>query len=95
MDLVRSLTDVYPQAEDTYSFLCESCHPSFFRLTNWSLVGPIKNNWTNETFRETTHDLIDHTLQAVEQAAEGVGLDTTNTLVLALPYIEKDRQSVD
>ena len=91
MDFVRSLTDAYPQAEDTYAFLCESCHPSYLRLTIWSLTGRPLSNWTNKKFRETAHDLIEHTLQAVEQALEGIALDTTKTLILALSYIEKDR----
>ncbi len=90
MDLVRSLVDVYPQAEETYAFLCESCHPSYLRLMTWSLAGPLLHNWTNEKFREQAHNLIDHTLQAVEEALEGIALDTTKTLVSALPYVEKD-----
>ncbi|MFC2004321.1 hypothetical protein ACFLUK_02125 [Chloroflexota bacterium] len=93
MDLVRSLTDIYPQAEDTYGFLCESCHPSNLRLMTWSMAGPPLQNWTNKKFRDHGHNLIDRTLQAVEQALEGIALDTTKTLVLALPYIEKDFKS--
>jgi len=31
MDLIRSLKDVYPEAEKNYDFLCESCHTNFFR----------------------------------------------------------------
>jgi hypothetical protein len=90
MDLVRALTDVYPQAEDTYAFLCESCHPSYLRLTTWALAGPPLHNWTNEKFRERGHNLIDRTLQAVEQAFKGIAIDTKMTLGLALSYIEKD-----
>jgi hypothetical protein len=92
MDFVRSLTDVHPQAEDTYGFLCESCHPSFLRLTNWSLAAPSVHNWTNEAFRQQAHNVIDQTLQAVEQALKGIALDTAETLKLALQYIEVDRQ---
>ncbi len=91
MDFVRSLADIYPQAENTYDFLCESCHPSYLRLTTWSLAGPPLYNWTNEKFREHGHSLIDRTLQAVEQALDGIALDTTKTLELALPYIDADR----
>jgi len=87
MDFVRSLVDTYPQAEETYGFLCESCHPSYLRLTTWSLAGPPLHNWTNEKFREHGHNLIDRTLEAVEQ---GIAYDTTKTLELALPYIEAD-----
>jgi len=92
MDFVRSLTDAYPQAEDTYAYLCESCHPSYLRLMTWLMAGPPLQNWTNKKFRESAHNLIDRTLQSVEQALEGIVLDTTKTLVLALPYIEKDNQ---
>lgn len=91
MDFVRSLADVYPETQQTYDFLCESCHPSFLRLTTWSLAGPPLQNWTNERFREEGHSLIDRTLQAVEQALDGIALDTIKTLELALPYIEADR----
>ncbi len=93
MDFVRSLTDIYSQAEDTYDFLCESCHPSYLRLTTWSLAGPPLQNWTNEKFRESAHNLIDRTLQSVQQALEGIVLDTSETLKLALPYVESDMRN--
>ncbi|MEW6192644.1 MAG: hypothetical protein AB1507_04735 [Bacillota bacterium] len=91
MDFVRSLTDTYPQAENTYDFLCESCHPSYLRLTSWSLMSPPVHNWTNERFREEAHTLIEHTLQAVEQALEGIYSDVTDILKASLPYIEADK----
>lgn len=91
MDFVRSLADIYPQAENTYDFLCESCHPSYLRLTTWLLAGPPLHNWTNEKFREQGHSLIERTLQAVEQALEGIALDVTKTSELALPYIDAGR----
>lgn len=90
MDFVRSLVDIYPQAEETYGFLCESCHPSHLRLTTWLMAGHPLQNWTNEKFREHAHSLIDRTLEAVEQALQGIAYDTTKTLELALPYIEAD-----
>lgn len=91
MDFVRSLADTDPQAEETYDFLCESCHPSYLRLTTWSLAGPPLQSWTNEKFRGQGHNLIDRTLKAVEQALQGIAYDTTKTLELALSYIEADR----
>ena len=33
MDFMKSLTDIYSQAEDTYDCLYESCHPNYLRLT--------------------------------------------------------------
>jgi len=45
MDFIRSLKESNPYAEDNYKFLCESCHPSFLRLTTWSQMGPRYNNW--------------------------------------------------
>ncbi len=91
MDFVRSLADIYPQPEDVYDFLCESCHPSYLRLTTWSMVGPPLQNWTNEKFRKQGHDLIDKTLYAVEQALEGIAFDAAETLDLSLTYIDADR----
>ena len=91
MDFVRSLADVYPGVEGTYDFLCESCHPSLLRLMTWSLVGSVYDNWTNERFRAEAHPVVDRTLQAVEGALDGIVLDATQTLEMALPYIETDR----
>ena len=91
MDFIRSLSSTYPEAKKTYDFLCESCHPSYLRLTTWSLVGPLHDNWSNVKFREQSHNLLDRTLQAVEQALKGIAYDTTKTLELALPYIDTDR----
>ncbi|MFC1984013.1 hypothetical protein ACFLVO_03260 [Chloroflexota bacterium] len=90
MEFVRSLFDTYPQAEETYDFLCESCHPSHLRLTSWLMAGPPLQNWTNEKFRKHGHSLIERTLEAIEQALRGIACDTTRTLDLALPYIEAD-----
>jgi hypothetical protein len=91
MDFVRALADIYPQAEDTYNFLCESCHPSYLRLTTWSLTSPPIQNWANKKFREEAHNLIDRTLQAMEQSLEGIAFDVTEILKLSSPYIEADR----
>jgi hypothetical protein len=91
MDLVRSLVGLYPQAEHDYDFLCESCHPSYLRLTTWTLSGPIVSNWANDKFREQVHSLIDRTLGVTERALNGIATEVTRTLELALPYVEADR----
>jgi len=95
LDLVRSLSNLHPTAEHDYDFLCESCHPSYLRLTTWSLSGPMIYNWTNEKFREHAHSLIDRTLSAAERALKGIALDVQETLQLALPYVEADRSRHD
>jgi hypothetical protein len=91
LDFVRSLADVYQEAENTYSFLCESCHPSYTQLMYWAMVGPPTANWSNPKFREKADRLIDRTLEAVEQSLNGIAIDARNTLELALPYIERDQ----
>lgn len=91
MDLIRSLADLNPQADDDYAFLCESCHPSYLRLTSWSLSGPILGNWANEKFRQQAHSLIDRTLGVAKRALEGIATEVTRTLELALPYVETDK----
>jgi hypothetical protein len=94
LDFVRSLSDVDPEAEDTYTFLCESCHPSYLRLVTWSFTSPELHNWTNDKFRIAAHNLFNRTLEAVEKALQGIGIDTQKTLVLALPYLERDMRNV-
>lgn len=91
MEFVRSLADVYPEAEGTYDFLCESCHPSFLRLTSWLLAGPVMHNWANERFAQSAHGMIDRTFRAVERALEGISVDAARTLQTALTYIDADR----
>ena len=91
MDFIRSLAESSHEAEDTYNFLCESCHPSFLMLTTWSLTGPPVANWQNEKFNEHAHSLLRRTLDAFEQALYGMSSDITMTLESALPYIAADR----
>jgi hypothetical protein len=91
MDLVRSLADSYPQAENDYNFLCESCHPSHLRLVTWLLSGPKIGNWENEKYREEVHGLIDHTIGTTERALAGIAAKVIETLELAWPYVEADK----
>lgn len=95
MDFIRSLTEVHSDAKTTYGFLCESCHPSFLRLTTWSLTGPNLDNWSNQKFRQEAHGLLGRTLVAVEQCLDGIGLDIPTILNGALPYIDADRREDD
>jgi len=91
MDMIRSLADLHPQAECDYSFLCESCHPSYLRLTSWSLSGPVYDNWANEKFRQQMHSLLDRTLGITKRALDGIATEVTRTLELALTYVEADK----
>lgn len=90
MDLVRSLKDVAPDAEATYDFLCESCHPSFVQLTYWSLAGPDLDNWGSEKYRVHMHTLMDRTIDALEVSVRGICAECTAAEKLALPFIERD-----
>jgi hypothetical protein len=90
MDFIRSLKDVHPKAEETYGFLCESCHPSFIRQMQWSLAGPRISNWRNQNFNRIGHVLIDRTILAVETALNGYALDVKRTLEYAKPYISAE-----
>lgn len=90
MEFIRSLKDINPEAEETYGFLCESCHPSFIRLMDWSLAGPRSSNWDNENFNRKGHNLIDQTIMAIETALKGYALDVKRTLELAAPYIRSE-----
>lgn len=90
MDLIRSLKDVYPETETTYGFLCESCHPNYFRLMEWFIGGPPFYNWDNKAFNRNGHNLIDQTLRTMEQALSGIVSDTNKSLEIAIPYIQAD-----
>jgi hypothetical protein len=92
MEFIRSLKDVDPYVEDTYGFLCESCHPSFFGLMYWQMTRPPLQNWENATFRKKAHEMINRTIKAMEQALNGISSDAKRTLDIAIPYIEKDRK---
>ena len=87
MDFIRSLNDTYLDAEKTYGFLCESCHPSQIRLLEWSMASPYRSNWDNQVFNKRGHKLLEDTLQAIEIALNGFALDTKRTLEMALPCI--------
>ena len=89
---IESLEDAQPLAKKTYAWLSESCHPSLSMHTYWSLMGPPVPNWGNEKFRTHAHDMLDRTFTAIEEAVQGIATDRRETLVLALLYIERDRQ---
>ena len=90
MEFVRSLSNVYPETEDSYAFLCESCHPSFLRHSTWSLACPPQPNWSNPKFREHAHLVICRTLEIIERSLGGIASDSRETLEVALPFIERD-----
>ena len=92
MDFIRSLKDIYPEAEETYGFLCESCHPSFIRQMDWSLAGPRISNWSNRNFNRKGHDLINCTILAVEAALDGYALDVKRILESSTAYIQAEAQ---
>ncbi|WP_243669927.1 hypothetical protein [Methanoculleus chikugoensis] len=86
MDFIRCLKDTYPQVEDTYSFLCESCHPCWLMSTYWSLY-PAHNN---EELRNQGIGYIEKVFTSMECTISGITLDVENTLKSAILYIEKD-----
>ena len=90
-DFVRFLSDVYPETEDSYGFLCESCHPSFLRHSMWSLTCPPLPNWSNPRFREQAHNVIRRTVEIIARSLDGIALDSREILELALPLIEMDQ----
>ena len=92
MDFIRSLSPIESEAERIYDFLCESCHPSYLRLTIWSLAAPPIQNWENERFRKHVHEILDATLSALEKALRGISISTVKILESALPYIESDQK---
>ncbi|MFC2071213.1 hypothetical protein ACFLUU_00635 [Chloroflexota bacterium] len=91
MEFIRSLADTNPRAAQDYDFLCESCHPSYLRLTIWSLSGSVIGNWANEKFRTEAQGIFDRTLSITELSLRGIADESKSTLEAALPFIENDR----
>lgn len=91
MEFIRSLSDTNPRAVEDYDFLCESCHPSYLRLTTWSFSGPVIENWANERFRTLAHSIFERTLSITELSLRGIAAEAKMTLEAALPFIQNDR----
>jgi len=91
MDMIRALSDIYPNAIETYEFLCESCHPSCLMLGYWTLAIP-PGNWDNTHFQENMHLVITRTLNTLRLSLEGISSEFTELFNCALPIIEKDRK---
>ncbi|MBU0580208.1 MAG: hypothetical protein KKA19_03435 [Candidatus Margulisbacteria bacterium] len=77
-----------------YDFLCESCHPSFLRLTNWRLTKVPNDLWHNELFKENMDNLITETLSIMLQALNGINLEVEFGFKEALPYIKEDQENL-
>ena len=90
MEFVRSLSSIYPRAEESYAFLCESCHPSMLQHGYWLMTVPPKDNWSNENFKRTGHELIGKTISICEEAVHGIGLEVNSVLTNALAVIEPE-----
>lgn len=76
LDMVDSLNKIYPHKRKLYDFLCESCHPNFFQLANWN------------QFSLPNSQLIDQTIQALEEALEGISNEVITILETVIPKIE-------
>ena len=92
MDFIRSLEEIDCEAESKYAFLCESCHPSFWRLTTWNLAGPPLANWDNPTFKKKGHKLINRTVDILIDSQKELNKITKRTLRIAMPYIQQDQK---
>jgi hypothetical protein len=89
-DLIRLLADVYEEAEGTYGFLCESCHPSSLMMTNWALANRAEFE-ASERAIEYCETWIEPTIRAAEISLAGMSSDAKELLRIALPYIEDDQ----
>ena len=72
LDAVRFLRSIYPNAVETYEYLCEAAHPNFPRYIEWWLVGKEGDNWSNKTVQKRGHELLDKTVSAMETSVLGV-----------------------
>lgn len=68
----RLIEDVDASWEQTYAFLCESCHPAFIRSSEWAMSRPAFHNLSNEKFKARFHANIEQTFAALEVASKQV-----------------------
>lgn len=70
LDFVRAIPD--DGAQLTYSFLSESCHPSFLPLTNLHMAGSQGDNWGNDAFQEEGHYILETFVDSSERSVAGI-----------------------
>ena len=91
MDFIREADAACPGIMDTYQFLCDACHPSFFQHTWLLLAGAEQDNWSNERFAEYGHQLLDRSVNAAEQAISGIEESGVQIVRASLPMVLADR----
>jgi len=52
----------------------------------------VSANWENDKYKDHMHDLMNRTMDALEEAVRGIGAESEPVARLALPLIDKDRQ---
>ncbi|MFX0113011.1 MAG: hypothetical protein ACFFB3_00535 [Candidatus Hodarchaeota archaeon] len=87
---ISTLKEIYPKADVSWGFLSESVHLSFIQLIYWFSI----NFNTNPIFKQHIHELMDQTLELIEQSLEGIAKATGESLELALPYIRIDSKGL-
>lgn len=92
MNFIDSLSDVGDQPKIFYNFLCEACHPNFVQSSYFQLAGPTLPNWSNDSYKELGHQVLEKTVKAIEFASSGIQSDILYILETATQYIEDENE---
>ena len=87
MKFIQHLERRVSGTEETYNFLCETCHPSHFQQTYLWMAGSEGDNWTNDVFREHTHTLLEKLIVAGEGASLGLAEATQCITAISMPFV--------
>jgi hypothetical protein len=90
MCFIKSLSDVSPKSIEDYNFLSEASHPNFIQSYYFQLAGPPLPNWSNDNYKKHGHQLLERTVQAIEQAACGIQTDMIHILELASQHVDSE-----
>lgn len=75
-EMLQELDRCYPGAGNTYSFLCEYCHPNFLYNMEAYLAGSLEGVWENPKFVESIAVTLEKQLSTLAQALSGIKAST-------------------
>lgn len=71
-DMLAELEGIYPEATNTYSFLCEFTHPNFL-YSNYTLTASIlPSQWDNPLFEKFIIDILEKQISLLQRSLSGL-----------------------
>lgn len=89
MEMIRQAEAAVPGTMATYEFLCNASHPCYLQHAYLVLAGSHFKSWSNAKFASHSHQTLNRTLEAAEDATRGIAkagiviMDTSMPIILA------------